>query len=295
MESEDKGETAQNRIRKSNSFDKKKSGNSSSSVNRGTDRGKLRPPGSSGPNAALRSGNTNSNPVNSKKSKPAKKKMSEQKRLHLEKQRKLMEEINRLIAKVEAGELGDKFYLELEFNTILSSLINQHITSTEFEDSLKNILAKVKSIKPDPNNIMKLLNNNNGKNLMCIKQLMEEKKNLLLNYQINVQFYLEQIDDMIKELQTQLKKKYFDYKDTLIQIKEIFKPFNQRYKKELKKLIDKPSRQDSDSGEYSINISSDSDEESGSDSDEEDDESEDEEDQDEEDESDEGDEESENN
>lgn len=94
---------------------------------------------------------------------------------------------------------------------------------------------------------------------------------------------------------THTHPQYFDYKDTLIQIKEIFKPFNQRYKKELKKLIDKPSRQDSDSGEYSINISSDSDEESGSDSDEEDDESEDEEDQDEEDESDEGDEESENN
>lgn len=45
-------------------------------------------------------------------------------------------------------------------------------------------------------------------------------------------------------------KKFFDYKNTLAAIKDIFKPFNSRYKKELKKLIDKPSSKGSDNEGY---------------------------------------------
>lgn len=112
-----------------------------------------------------------------------------------------------MINKVKVDQIGDIISLEMEFNTILSSLINGQIIVYEFENSLKSLIAKVKQIKPGISNIQKILNNNNGKNLMCVKYLMDEKSNLLENYQINVRFYLSQIEGLIKELQNQLVKK----------------------------------------------------------------------------------------
>lgn len=55
--------------------------------------------------------------------------------------------------KAELGVYGDNYQLEVEFNTLLSSLINHHIDGNEIESNLIKIIAKINANKPNPNNI----------------------------------------------------------------------------------------------------------------------------------------------
>ena len=66
---------------------------------------------------------------------------------------------------------------------------------------------------------------------------MEEKKNLILNLNINVDVYLQELDNIIDTLKNKLTELYFDHSESLTNMKEILKPRRlSKYKKDLTKI-----------------------------------------------------------
>ena len=60
----------------------------------------------------------------------------------------------------------------------------------EIESNMKTILLKLKMFKPKTENVENILGSNNGKLLLCIRKLFEEKKKALTGLSLNISKYI---------------------------------------------------------------------------------------------------------